>query len=97
MNEPSAGTGWQQIAVTTTRAALAEAVFEHFDASAVSVLDADDEPTIERILHTHPAFETARVVGLFGSSTPPESVTRELTRTLGDDVTIEVKPLAQQD
>lgn len=97
MSHDNAASDWQQISVTTTRAGLAEAVFEQFDASAISVLDADDEPTIELTPNAGPVFAIARVVGLFDAAAPFEAVTRALKDALGSDITVQVQPLAQQD
>lgn len=88
---------WCQITASTTRTALAEAVFEHFDAVAVSILDAGEEPTIETTLHSHPAFDMARVVGMFAADIDVAAITAALKDSVGMDTVIEVSTLSQQD
>lgn len=97
MSDSASAPEWRQITATTTRTALAEAVFEHFDANAVSVLDAGDEPTVEKTLHTHPAFDLSRVVGMFAADVDVDTVTAALKDALGSATIIAVNELTQQD
>src|SRR5699024_8059960 len=97
MSTANEDAGWRQVTVTTPRTALAEAVFEHFDASAITVLDAGDQVTIEHRPHEQPAFSAARVVGLFAATTAIDTVVHALRGALGPDALIQSGPLAQQD
>ena len=96
MDEPAAPVAWLQITVETERASLAEAVFESFDAEAVTVLDAGDDITVENTPHEHPGFEASRVTGLFTQGTLAAPIERALRDTLGEDATIEVNTLADE-
>ena len=88
---------WLQITATTHRTQLAEAVFEQFGAEAVTELDAGDDLTVEESPNSQPAFERARVVGLFTQGTPPEPVVAALTEALGANVEIATETLENQD
>ncbi|MES1929478.1 ribosomal protein L11 methyltransferase [Salinisphaera dokdonensis CL-ES53] len=96
MDEPAAPVAWLQITVETERASLAEAIFESFDAEAVTVLDAGDDITVENTPHEHPGFEASRVTGLFTHGTLAAPIERALQDTLGNDATIEVNTLADE-
>ena len=52
MAETRSPVAWLQITVETPKASLAEAVFESFDAEAVTVLDAGDDITSGQPLDT---------------------------------------------
>lgn len=97
MNNACSDPAWHQVTVTTTHTALAEAVFEHFEASAVTVLDAGDEPTVEHALNAQPAFASARIVGLFTAASVIEPVVHALKGALGADAVIESAQLEAQD
>lgn len=88
---------WRQIGVATTRTALAEAVFEQFEAEAISILDAGDDVVIEPSPHTQPAFARSRVVGLFAAQVATEPVTHALRAVLGPDAVIDIDGLDQRD
>ncbi|MES1925800.1 50S ribosomal protein L11 methyltransferase [Salinisphaera sp. T31B1] len=88
---------WHQITVISERAAIAEAVFEQFDAEAVTVLDAGSEMAVENAPHEHPDFEASRIVGLFVHGTPVEPIKTALRQMLGARVEIEITDLANQD
>ncbi|MES1936533.1 50S ribosomal protein L11 methyltransferase [Salinisphaera hydrothermalis] len=88
---------WLQITVTTHRTQLAEAVFEQFGAEAVTELDAGDDLTVEESPNSQPAFQRARVVGLFTQGTLAEPIVAALTEALGDDVEIATETLENQD
>ncbi|KEZ77391.1 50S ribosomal protein L11 methyltransferase [Salinisphaera hydrothermalis] len=88
---------WLQITVTTHRTQLAEAVFEQFDAEAVTELDAGDDLTVEESPNSQPAFQRARVVGLFTQGTLAEPIVAAMTEALGDDVEIATETLENQD
>ena len=87
---------WLQITVETDRASLAEAVFESFDAEAVTVLDAGDDITVENTPHEHPGFDASRVTGLFTQATGAAPIEQALRETLGEDVTIRISSLADE-
>lgn len=89
--------GWRQIAVTTARVAMAEAVFERFDAAAISELDAGDVPTVELTPHDPPRFTQSKVVGLFALDANVEPIKRELAQTLGRDTRVEIDELSARD
>lgn len=97
MNNDNGPSDWRQIAVTTTHVAMAEAVFEHFGAAAISELDVGNEPTVELTPHTLPNFELSKVVGLFSTDTPVDDVRRDLLEALGTNIVITVDDIAQQD
>ncbi|MGN8158094.1 50S ribosomal protein L11 methyltransferase [Salinisphaera sp. RV14] len=88
---------WLQITATTHRTQLAEAVFERFGADAITELDAGDELTVEEIPNSQPAFQRARVIGLFAQDTPAEPIVAALGEALGDDAAIETDTLDNQD
>lgn len=88
---------WLQITATTHRTQLAEAVFEQYGAEAVTELDAGETLTVEETPNSQPAFERARVVGLFQQNTPAEPILAALTQVLGDDAVIETETLENQD
>ncbi|WP_423823383.1 50S ribosomal protein L11 methyltransferase [Salinisphaera sp. SPP-AMP-43] len=88
---------WLQITATTHRTALAEAVFEEYGAEAITELDAGDDLTVEETPNSQPAFERARVIGLFTQGTPAEPITAALREALGDDLVIETQTLENQD
>ncbi|MGB7755694.1 MAG: 50S ribosomal protein L11 methyltransferase [Salinisphaera sp.] len=88
---------WLQITATTHRTQLAEAVFERFGADAITELDAGDDLTVEETPNSQPAFERARVVGLFTEGTPAEPILAALGEALGDDASIETDTLENQD
>lgn len=88
---------WLQITAVTSRAALAEAVFEQFDAQAVTVLDVGAEMAVENAPHEHPDFEASRVVGLFRQGTDAAPIEAGLRDALGRDVAIETGQLENED
>lgn len=88
---------WLQITVTTTRAALAEAVFERWGAEAVTVLDAGAEMAVEYAPHEQPGFEASRVIGLFTQGTAAAPIVVELRAALGARVAIDTDTLENQD
>jgi len=88
---------WLQITVTSTRAALAEAVFEQFDAEAVTVLDVGSEMAVENSPHEHPDFEASRIVGLFRQGTSAAPIESALRDALGDAAEIAVATLENED
>lgn len=88
---------WLQITVETPRTAVAEAVFESFDAEAVTMLDAGDDITVENAPHELPAFDSARVTGLFLQSADPKSIEAALRTALGDDLTVRIERLENED
>ncbi|HET7314231.1 50S ribosomal protein L11 methyltransferase [Salinisphaera sp.] len=88
---------WLQITATTHRAQLAEAVFEQFGAEAITELDAGDALTVEETPNSRPAFERARVVGLFAQGTPAEPIVAALAEALGRDAGIETNTLENRD
>lgn len=97
MKERIEAPGWRRVAVTTTRAALAEAVFEHFGAAAISELDAGDEAAVEAAPHAQPGFELSQIVGLFPLATPVDAIRDSLLQALGATVPIEVDEVATRD
>lgn len=88
---------WLQITVTTHKTQLAEAVFEQYAAQAITELDDSDGLTIEEIPHGQPAFDRARVLGLFAQDTPAEPIMAALQDALGPDVPIQAQTLENQD
>lgn len=88
---------WLQITVITERAAIAEAVFEQFDAQAVTVLDIGSEMAVENAPHEHPDFEASRIVGLFTQTTEPVPIEAAMREALGAGVVIETGHLANED
>lgn len=88
---------WLQVAATTHRPQLAEAVFEQCDAEAITELDAGEALTVEETPNSQPPLERARVIGLFAQGTPPEPIKAALTEALGEDVTIDIQTLENQD
>jgi len=95
--DESGPVAWLQITVTTERASLAEAVFEQFDAQAVTVLDAGTEMAVENTPHEHPEFDASRVVGLFTQTTRAEPIEAALRDALGKTISIEAGRLENQD
>ncbi|HLQ85899.1 MAG TPA: 50S ribosomal protein L11 methyltransferase [Salinisphaeraceae bacterium] len=94
-NVPDAA-AWHRITVATTRTGLAEAVFEHCGAIAISIVDAGATPTVEQAPAAHPDFTAAQVVGLFAQAAPLAAITQALRQALGADVVIEVGHLSEQ-
>lgn len=90
-------TAWLQVTATTGHAVLAEAVFERFEAAAVSVLDAGTEMAVEHTPHEQPAFETSQVVGLFDLTVAPEPIEAALQEALGAKADIRHERLEQRD
>lgn len=88
---------WLQITATTHRAQLAEAIFEQHGAEAITELDAGDTLTVEESPNSQPAFERARVVGLFPRDTSAEPIVAALTNALGTDTEIITQTLENQD
>ncbi len=88
---------WLQITATTSRTQLAEAVFEQYDAEAITELDAGDDLTVEETPNSQPPFARARVVGLFAQGTPAEPIVTALADALGKDVDIATDTLENQD
>lgn len=88
---------WLQIVATTSRTQLAEAVFEQYGAEAITELDAGDALTVEESPNSQPAFERARVVGLFTQGTPAEPIVAALAEALGADAEIATDTLENQD
>ena len=88
---------WLQITAATAKPALAEAVFERWDAEAVSVLDAGSEMAVENTPGEQPDFERARVVGLFTDGTLADPIIRDLEANLGENTTITTERLENQD
>lgn len=101
MRVPAAESGarphWLQITVSTPRAELAEAVFEEHGADAVTVLDAGSDLIVEETPHAQPAFDAARVVGLFTQGTSSEPIAAALREVLGEATPIEIETLKDQD
>ncbi|MES1952575.1 ribosomal protein L11 methyltransferase [Salinisphaera sp. S4-8] len=91
------GPAWLQITVETPRASLAEAVFESFDAEAVTVLDAGDDITVENTPNEQPAFADSRITGLFTDGTRAEPIEAALREALGADATIRIDRLENED
>ena len=87
---------WLQITATTHRTAIAEAIFEQFGAEAITELDESSELTVEMTPNSTPAFERARVLGLFTQGTLAEPIVSALEETLGDDVIVETQTLANE-
>lgn len=88
---------WRQISVTTARIAMAEAVFEHFGAAAISELDAGKEPTVELTPYAQPRFDISKIVGLFPRETSVDAIRHDLIDALGTDIIIEVNDVERQD
>jgi len=96
VDDVAAPMDWLQITVATAKPALAEAVFESFEAEAVTVLDAGDEITVENTPHEQPRFDTSRVTGLFAQGTRAQPIQRSLAQALGEDAPVEVNTLADK-
>jgi ribosomal protein L11 methyltransferase len=88
---------WLQIAATTRRPQLAEALFERWGAAAITELDAGSAPTVEMTPNSRPAFANTQVIGLFAHDTAPEPIRAALTEALGSNVAIESRILENQD
>lgn len=88
---------WLQITASTRHAELAEAVFEHWSAEAVTVLDAGAEMAVEYSPNEQPAFEASRVVGLFPDTTAAEPIIADLQAALGAEAEIAGDALENQD
>ena len=88
---------WLQITATTHRTAIAEAVFEQFGAEAITELDAGSELTVEMSPNSTPAFERARMLGLFTQGTLAEPIIAALHEALGDDVIVDTQTLENED
>lgn len=88
---------WLQITATTDRTQLAEAVFEQYGAEAITELDAGDALTVEDTPNSQPAFERARVVGLFTQGTAAEPIVAALADALGANAAIDTETLENQD
>ena len=88
---------WLQITATTHRTAIAEAVFEQFGAEAITELDEGSELTVEMTPNSTPAFERARMLGLFTQGTLAEPIIAALHEALGDDVVVDTQTLEDED
>ncbi|MBH04176.1 MAG: 50S ribosomal protein L11 methyltransferase [Xanthomonadales bacterium] len=88
---------WLQITATTHRTAIAEAVFEQFGAEAITELDEGSELTVEMTPNSTPAFERARMLGLFTQGTLAEPIIAALHEALGDDVVVDTQTLENED
>ncbi len=97
MAETRSPVAWLQITVETPKASLAEAVFESFDAEAVTVLDAGDDITVENTPNEQPAFQDSRITGLFTDGTRAEPIETALRDALGDEAVIRVDRLENED
>ncbi len=94
---PAPEGAWLQVTANTAHAALAEAVFERFEADSISVLDAGADMAVENTPHEQPAFQLSRVVALFDPAVAAAPVEAALHEALGADVTIHREQIEQRD
>jgi ribosomal protein L11 methyltransferase len=97
VGETRSPVAWLQITVETPKASLAEAVFESFDAEAVTVLDAGDDITVENTPNEQPAFQDSRITGLFTDGTRAAPIETALRDALGNEAVIRVDRLENED
>lgn len=87
---------WLQISVVTSHTQLAEAVFERFEAEAITDIDLGDTLIAEEQPNSQPALERARVIGLFEHGTPVGPIRTALIEALGDRTQVDVQTLENQ-
>lgn len=89
---------WLQLAVETSRPALAEAVLEGYGAQAISLQDAGEEALYEPSPAATPVWHASRVSGLFASDTDPAPIVTALSSVLElDEATVKTELIDDRD